>query len=248
MAVGFGLTASGVVVAGVIMAFGGLNAGLLWKLLSLPFVFGFGLIAQVMWNFGVSVRVYPVGLLRVGRGKVETYLWDELASVKVRYESMAAKGTRNASGGWEAVWFEGKIPSVRMGTTWVELKRADGETLKLTAIVEDFATLATRCQQESFARLWPAALDALAAGQPVGPGTWVADAAGLTLGKGRYAWEDVKKVDVAGRNVTKSAKATDLSAIENPQVLFALLDERVGNVVADVTPVAAIDESNAGET
>lgn len=243
MAIGFGLILLGVVLTALFLSFGPRNVGHFWHLLYMPIAFGLGLVAQVMWNYGVTVHVYPVGVLRVGRGKVETYLWDEVTAIKVRYEAMTAKGLRNDAGGWDVVWFEGKIPSVRMWTTWVELTRADGETLKLTAIIEDFASLATRCQRETFARMWPAALDAWAAGKPVGPGTWVADAAGLTFTKGRHTWAEVNTVTLAGRALMmgrksfwKYAKTVDLSTLENPHVLFALLDERVGDVVADETP------------
>jgi hypothetical protein len=241
--VGFGLVLLGMLLTALWWTVGPGNVGHVWHLLYMPLAFGVGLIAQVLWNRGVTVYAYPVGVLRVGRGKVETFLWDELVSIKVRYEAMAAKGRRNDAGGWEAVWFEGKVPIVRMWTTWVELKRADGETLKLTAIIDDFANLATRCQRETFARMWPASLDALAAGQPVGPGVWVVDAQGLTLAKARHAWADVNDVTVMARVFTigrksfwKYAKTVDLSVIENPHVLFALLDERIGNVVADETP------------
>jgi hypothetical protein len=255
MIVGFGLIVLGILAIVLWSTVGPGNIGLVGKLLFMPLFFGVALIAQVLWNQGVTVYAYPVGVLRVGRGKVETYLWDEIVSIKVRYEAMAAKGIRNVAGGWDAVWFEGKLPTVRLWTTWVELKRADGETLKLTAIIDDFASLATRCQRETFARMWPAALDALAAGQPVGPGLWVADATGLTLGKGRHAWADVKNVEIAARAVKigqtsfwKYAKTVDLAVLDNPHVLFALLDERVGDAVADVTPSPVPEESNAGES
>jgi hypothetical protein len=253
MTLGFGLILLGIVANVLWWTLGPAKlAHAVTHFLYMPLAFGFGLVGQVIWHRGVTVYAYPVGVLRVGRGTVETFLWDEIASVKVRSESGIVAGIRNESGEWQSVWFSGKTPFVRLWTSWIELTRNDGAKLKLTPIIDDYESLVVRIQTETFARLWPDVRQKIGRGEPIPFGPWVATEAGLTFAKSQLAWSDIKNVTLAGKLLTvgqksfwSSGKSIDVSTLDNPHVLMALLEERVGGAIENVLPNTEIDDEDS---
>lgn len=242
MTLGFGLILIGIVTNVLWWVFGPAKfAHALTHFLYMPLAFGFGLVGQVIWHRGVTVYAYPVGVLRVGRGAVETFLWDEIASVKIRTESGIIAGIRNGEGDWQSVWFVGKTPFIRLWTSWIELTRHDGEKLKLSPIIDDYESLVIRIQSETFARLLPEVKQKISRGEPVPFGPWVATDAGLTFAKSQVAWSEIKKVSLAGKLLAvgqksfwSSGKSVDVSTLDNPHVLMALLEDRVGGAIENV--------------
>jgi hypothetical protein len=252
MTLGFGLILFGIVTNVLWWTLGPAKfAHALTHFLYMPLAFGFGLVGQVFWHRGVTVFAYPVGVLRVGRGEVETFLWDEITSVKVRTESVTVAGIRNESGEWQAVWFAGKTPFIRLWTSWIELTRNDGATLKLSPIIDDYESLVVRIQSETFTRLWPDIRQKLGRGEPVAFGPWIATETGLTFAKSQMVWSDITKVTLTGKLLTvgqksfwSSGKSVDVSTLDNPHVLMALLDDRVGGAIENVMSTAAIGDAS----
>ena len=239
MTIGMGLIILGIVINVLWYTVGPAKFGHAFsQFLFMPLAFGFGLVGQVIWNRGVTVYTYPVGVLRIGRGKVETFLWEEITAIKVRSDSMKIYGERNDAGEWRAIWLEGKIPMIRLWTTWLELTRNDGTTLKLTPLIDDYEGLSRRIQEATFVRMWPAVREKLASGEPVAFGPVVASADGITLVKSHIPWSEMKKVELKGRVLTlggksfwRSGKAGDISTFHNPHVLFAAMEEQIGSVL-----------------
>ena len=239
MAMGFGMVILGIAVNVLWYTIGPANFGHIFaKFLFTPIIFGFLLIGQIIWNRGITVFIYPVGVLRVGRGKVETFLWEEITAIKVRSDAMNLAGQRDETGHWRAIWIAGKIPTIKLWTSWIELTRSDGTNLKLTPLIDDYTGLSRRIQEETFIRKWPVVREKLALGEPVAFGPVVVTAEGITLLKNNIMWPEMQKIELKGRvlkfgpkSFWRSGKAFDISTIDNPHVLFAVMEERIGNLL-----------------
>lgn len=255
IAMGMGLIVLGIACNALWYAIQGNIAHGFGHILFTPIVFGIGLIGQVIWNRGVRIYTYPVGVLRVSRDKVETFLWDEIASIKVRTDTMKVFGERNEQGEWNTLWIEGVIPTVKLWTMWIEITRQDGTSLKLTPLLEDFAGLSQRIQVETFRRMWPVARNQLAQGEPVSFGMVTARSDGMLIGKKTIAWSAIQTIAIKGNFVSVGANSYWKSKltfvgwmVSNPHVLFALIDERAANrFPIQLPPPVISDKSEAVE-
>jgi hypothetical protein len=255
VSIGFGLIILGIILNVLWWTFGLQKmAHVLWHLLYMPFAFGIGLIGQVMWNRGVTIYHYPAGILRVGRGKVETFLWDEIASIKVRSDTGKVFGIRGDDQNWKTIWIAGKIPFIQLWKTWIELTRTDGTKLKLTPIFEGYETLAEQIQRTTFERTAPTTLQKIAAGEPFAFGPWVVNIDGITMLKSHIAWKDIKKVTMNGRILSLSnkslwrmGKSVDISTLDNPHILMAIMDSRIPEMFEFQTPIVVAKENESEE-
>lgn len=252
---GFVMILLGIVVNSLWWTIGPKNLGhAFWHLLYMPFAFGFGLIGQVIWNRGVTIYHYPVGLLRVGRGKVETFLWEEISSIKVRSDTGKVYGVWGEDRQWEAVWLAGKIPFIQLWKTSIEVTRTDGTTLKITPIFDAFEQLSEQIQRTTFARMAPATRLKISTGEPVAFGSWVLSIDGITMLKSHVTWSEIKKVTMAGRflslankSLWRLGKAVDISTIDNPHVLLAIMKERVMEMFEFVPPPLLVSQMEQTE-
>lgn len=242
---GFGLVMVGFAVMVAVLLFAGNLGHSLWHFLLMPVVFGLTLLYRVWSTRGLTVMLFPQGILRTGRGSVEAFLWDELKSIRLRADGAKLRGERGADGRWRAVWFEAKVPLLRTWHSWLELTRADGTTLKIMPVIEGYADLLAAVQKVTFAMKWPEVEATFAAGGPVPFGLWAltADSA-IAIKKGTvYPTTDWKTAKITGRFLFVNKKSWwrlaftfDLMTTDNPHLLVAAIDDRIGGGLVTVAP------------
>jgi hypothetical protein len=200
------------------------------KLLIVPVVIGAGLLVHMWRNRGLSVLVYPTGVLRLRRGEVESFPWADVAEVRVKGDAADHPQVRWAADGHvTAGWVPMAAPTFQVWGTWLQVKRTDDADAKFSSALADFPDLAERVQRGTFALLWPKALAELSAGRPVAFGDLTAEPGGLRKGKHFLAWADVKEMAVSQKHLSIKRKGgwlpwqtLDLASVANPHVLFAV--------------------------
>lgn len=252
---GLGLVLGGIITLSLWMwLIPNIAAAVAWKLLLTPVIFGFVLLGQVIRTRGLVVYVFPTGVLRTGRGSVESFLWDEIESLTMRADAAKLRGERDASGQWTAVWFDVVVKLFRTGSNWIELQRSDGVKLKLSPVLDDYAGLSKTIQQITFAERWPKTVQALADGQRVSFGPFFLHHDQLESRKGKmYRFAFWKNARLQGRFLLFGKKqflsiggAIDIVTIPYPHVLLAALHDRVGGLIDVVQPeLTTFDDQTA---
>jgi hypothetical protein len=215
------------------------------KLLIAPAVIGAGLLIHMWRNRGLSVLVYPTGVLRLRRGEVESFPWAEVAEVRVKGDAADAPQVRLGDDGRvTACWIPMAAPTFQVWGAWLQVKRADDAEAKFSSALADYPDLAERVQKGTFAVLWPAALADLSAGRPVAFGELSAEPGGLRKGKHFLPWAEVKELTVSQKHLSVKRKGKwlpwqtlDLAAVANPHVLYAAYA-----VMRDTPPAGAAEE------
>lgn len=226
------------------------------KLLIVPVVVGVGLLVHMYRNRGLSVLVYPTGVLRLRRGEVESFPWADVDEVRLKGDAADRPQVGRGAGG-EVVqcWLPVTAPAFQVWNTYLHVKRADGAEAKFTPALADYPDLAERVQKGTFAALWPKALAELAAGRAVEFGDVEAGPDGLRTGKQFLPWADVKEMTVSQKNLAVKRRggwlpwlAKDVSAIPNVHVLFAVYEVmRAAPSAAPAGADGAADQESTGE-
>jgi len=212
------------------------NFGFEVKFLILPVVAAVGLLAHMYRNRGLSVLVYPTGVLRLHRGEVESFPWADVREVRLRGDVVdQPRVVRGAGGEVVACWLPVSAPAFQVWKAHLRVDRADGAAAAFTPALADYPDLAERVQRGTFGPLWARAAADLAAGVPVAFGDLSAGPDGLRAGKQFLPWAEVKEITVSQKNVAVKRKggwlpwlAKDLSAIPNPHILFAAYETMRG--------------------
>jgi hypothetical protein len=216
------------------------------KLLVVPIIIGVGLVAHMWRNRGLSVLLYPTGVLRIQRGEVESFPWAEVGEVRLKGDGAGPfQLARGDDGRVTDCWLPVSAPTFQVWGAWLMVKRADGTEAKLSSALADYPELAERVQQGTFALLWPKAFADLKSGKAVEFGNLIAEPGGLRAGKLFLAWADMKEMTVANKNLTVKRKGgwlpwatREVSTLSNPHVLFALYAEMTD------TPAATEDDED----
>lgn len=231
---GLALIVGGVAANGLILALGMWGAlAALAKLLLTPPIFGSVILVTVYRQRGLVVLVYPTGLLRLRRGEVESYPWDEVAEVRLKLQrAEAPEVLRDDDGLPVACWFEADAPSIMIWNAGLVVERADGTEAAFGPALADYPHLAETVQRRTFPRLWAAAWEKFTDGEAVAFDDLEVTATGLRHAGKRLPWRDFKELTVAqGRLTVKKVGRwlpwliLDVSKVPNPHVLFPLVEE-----------------------
>jgi hypothetical protein len=205
---------------------------LIFHLLYLIPLFGVGLLVHMYRNRGLFVLVYPTGLLRLRRGEVDSFPWNEIESVRLRVTRAEAAEFDREGDGIVACWLPADIPTFKLWDAGLTVVRADGVEAHFGPALSDYDQLATEVQKRTFAALWPSVRARFRDGVCVSFGELEVGASGLAyLGK-LLRWHELKELTIAqGKlSVKQTGKwlpwaIVDLSGMPNPHLLFALAEE-----------------------
>lgn len=240
--VGLGLILSGAAVGGLGFAFGvGVLAVLAKFVLTLP-VLGVILLVLMYRQRGLLVLVYPTGLLRLYRGEVASFPWNEVGEVRLKVQRAAPEVEADDAGSPAACWLPAEAPTVEIWAAKLVVVRKDGTEATFGPALADYPRLAELVQRRTFPLLWAVARARFRAGEPVAFGDLELTPAGLrfagplpsrkkTAREKFLPWKAVKEVVVAqGMLSVKAGRwfpwlVVDISQVPNPHVLFALVGE-----------------------
>ena len=231
---------------GVLLVLAGIVANYLWWFLGPArfdhFIFhllyivplsGVALLLHMYRNRGLFVLVYPTGLLRLRRGEVDSFPWNEIESVKLRVARVeAAEFTRDHDGATVACWLPAEVPAFKLWDAGFTLLRRDGVEAHFGPALSHYDELAEEVQKRTFAALWPALRDRFRDGDAVWFGELVVTSTGLRHTGKLLRWRELKELAIAQSKL--SIKQTgkwlpwalvDLATVPNPHLLFALVEE-----------------------
>ncbi len=194
--------------------------------------------ASLLWhmyrNRGLCVLIYPTGLLRLLRGEVASFPWDEVDGLRLKAHNVAAAGYEYAeSGAVTMCWLPARdAPIFQIWKGGLTLVRADGFEADLGPALSDFEGLAEEVQRRTFERLWPVVWANFEAGKYLRFDDLEATRAGLTVGTKFVPWREVTDVVVSQGKLTVKQTGKwlpwlvkDVAGVPNPHVFFALATE-----------------------
>lgn len=209
-----------------------------FHLLFWPPFLGVMLLVHLIRNRGVKVLLFPTGLLHLRPGSVESFPWDDIARVHLKAGAGSAVFVKDGDGNLLSSWIVVPTTVIQVWNSWVQVTRTDGAAAKFTTILAEFPDLSREIQTETFARHWPTYRDGFLAGDPVQFGVLAASAEGLTLGKKKLAWADVKKITPSQKLLSIEKKggwvpwaAVPLEQVPNPHLFYALAHVATGGKV-----------------
>lgn len=231
---GLGLIVGGVLAITAMIVFGLFDiGGLFAKFILGPPVIG----AAILWHMyrqrGLMVLVYPTGLLRLQRGAVDSFPWDEIAEIRMKIQRLeAAEFFYDLEGNPISCWLPVEVPTIQIWKSGLVVERADGNEAHFSPALADYDRLAELIQRRTFPRAWIVARDRLLSGETVVFGDLEASSVGLRHSGKLLRWRDLKEITIAqGRLTIKKIGrwipwvVIDASKIPNPHVLFALVGE-----------------------
>ena len=201
--------------------------------LLVPPLSGASLLLHMYRNRGLYILVYPTGLLRLRRGEVDSFQWNEVEHVLLRMSrAEGAEFARGPDGDPLACWLPAAIPTFKLGDAGVTVAREDGVEAHFGPALTDYDVLAAEVQKRTFAVLWPGIRERFRAGARIAFGELEVDSLGLRHNGRLLPWRELKELAIAQSKL--SIKQTgkwlpwallDVGTIPNPHLLFALADE-----------------------
>jgi hypothetical protein len=229
---GIGLIFGSIAVIALAVLLGlGFDAALLAKIILMPMIVGATLLVTMYRQRGLMVLAYPAGLLRLQRGAVVSFPWDEITEVRLKIQRLdSAELTWTEDGEPKNCWLPTEAPSLMVWQASMVLERADGTEAHVSPAIADYDRLVKLVQRRTFPRLWIEARDRLLNGESIAFGDLVVTGAGLKHTSKKLAWKDFKELVIAqGRLTVKKSggwmpwAVLDVSKVPNPHVLFALV-------------------------
>lgn len=201
-----------------------------------PAIIGGTLLWHLWRHRGLRVLIYPTGLLRIQRGEIDSFPWDEITALKMKLQPQGEpQFRRDDNGELTEAWIETGAPTFQVWSVWLELTRLDGTSIKLSAVLADFPELAVLVQRKSFPHLWSAVQAKLA----IGANVELADKfefndRELRQGKVSIRWDEMKYLKLTGKllsakkkgNWFKTGMARDTTGLVNLHVLMAYAAEQ----------------------
>ncbi|MBV9959646.1 MAG: hypothetical protein JO360_14580 [Acidobacteria bacterium] len=164
---------------------------------------------------GERAALHEHGLLVERGGKRQSARWDEIAAVTERVEKMHVNGQH--------------IYDRYLYT----IEKRGGETFTLSNMVSGVDSIGRTIKRETFARMFPQALEAIERGEKISFGRVLVDTNGLEEGGARFLWTQLASVrvkdgvieikDRAGKRVLSGQYGTT----PNAHVLLALLEKHL---------------------
>jgi hypothetical protein len=217
---------------GVLVVFGMKAFHALFHFILWPILTGSALLVNLYKQRGLFVLIYPSGLLRLRRGEVESFPWDEIAEVRLktqRVESVVL--VRGPNGEVLGCWLPAEVPDLQVWNAGLTVVRADGASAQFSPVLAGYAELAEEVQRRTFQPLWADAIGHFRDGRTLAFGKLEVSLLGLHHGGKLLRWADVEKLTVAQGSLAVAQKrkgwlpwATVKGAAEIPNlhILFAL--------------------------
>jgi len=231
--IGLGLIVGSIVAIAGMVLLGIFEAALLAKIILAPLIIGATILVTMYRQRGLMVLVYPTGVLRLQRGAVASFPWDEIAEVRLKIQRLDAPELRyDDAGEPRSCWLQSEAPAILVWKAWLTLERMDGTEAHMNAALADYDRLAELVQRRTFRRLWAEARDRLLDGDSILFGDLEVSGVGLRHTSKKLRWSDFKELVIAqGRLTVKRTGGwlpwaiLDVSKVPNPHVLFALVNE-----------------------
>ncbi|MBA2226185.1 DUF6585 family protein [Thermogemmata fonticola] len=202
-------------------------------LLLIPPVLGLVVLGRLLRQRGLTVLLYPSGLLYLCRGQALVFLWQEITEVwlhfshlQKRMEESDAQGVRTACILCPAVSFWDDLLNSSL-----TLVRQDGARVQLTPAVGDYHQLLVEVQRRTFPRLWQKAWDQFREQGQAVFGPLVVRPDGLHWSKAFLPWEQfdglrIRQGDllVRQKKLWKTWRETPVNTLPNLPVLWALVE------------------------
>jgi hypothetical protein len=160
----------------------------LFKLIVLGLLLTPGAIALcigALRKWGLRVLVFPEGLVRAHRGKVQAVFWEEIQTINQQVNV-------------------GAVSKIMSSSLVFVVQRASGEELHFDGYLPDLKKLGAILQRETLRHLLPRALAVYQRGEPVAFGKLQVSRAGISNGKDTLPWSEVKEVKVEESSVSVS--------------------------------------------
>lgn len=194
---------------------------------------GVALLLHMYRNRGLFVLVYPTGLLRLRRGEVDSFPWNDIESVKLRVQRADdAEFTHDTDGHTTACWLPVDVPTFKLWDAGLTVTRSDGTEAHFGPALSDYAELAAEVQRRTFAALWSGVRNRFRNGGIVDFGELEAGPSGLSYAGKLLRWHELKELVIAqGKlSIKQSGKwlpwaILDLPSVPNPHLLFALVED-----------------------
>jgi hypothetical protein len=208
-------------------------AGIFAKLLLTPPVIGVAILWHMYRQRGLTVLVYPTGLLRLQRGEVDSFPWDDIAEIRMKLQRLdSPRILYDSEGDPTQCWLPVETPTFQIWKAGITVMRTDDTEAHFGPALAEFDRLAKLIQRKTFPRAWADAREQLLSGETVVFGDLDVSPAGLRHAGKKLPWRDVKELTIAqGRLTIKKVGGwlpwaiLDVSKVPNPHVLFALVGE-----------------------
>ena len=194
---------------------------------------GVSLLWHMYRNRGLSVLVYPTGLLRIRRGEVDSFPWHEIKEITLKVKRMTeAVYERDEAGGLTSCVIPVDIPTFRIWDSGLTLTREDGMVVQIGAVLADFDELAEIVQRRTFIALWPRVWARYQAGKANDFGDLSINRHGLRYEKKLLSWLELGEAAISQEKLTVKQKnrwlpwlCKDVKSVANVHLLFALIKE-----------------------
>jgi hypothetical protein len=179
------------------------------------------------------VLVYPTGLLRLRRGEVDSFPWEDITQIRLKVQRTAAPELRRGpDGSLTECWLPVDVPTFQLWNAGLTVARSDGVEAHFGPALTQYSVLAEQVQQRTFHVLWPRIWEQFLLDLPVSFGVLECTRLGLRHAGKFLRWADLKEVSIAqGKlSIKQGGKwlpwaLLDISSIPNPHLLFALITE-----------------------
>jgi hypothetical protein len=194
---------------------------------------GVSLLLHMYRNRGLYVLIYPVGLLRLRRGEVDSFPWHDIDRITLNIQRAGEPEiARDEDNSIVTCSLSVDVPTFKLGTAGVTVVRSDGVEANFGPALSDFDELANQVQKLTFGVLWPRTRDQFFAGERLAFGELEVGLAGIRHNGKLLLWRDFKELAIAQGKL--SIKQTgkwlpwaliDVATVPNPHILFALAAE-----------------------
>lgn len=205
------------------------------KLLIAPPIAGIAMLWHLYRTRGLHVLLYPTGLLRLQRGIVESFPWDDIAQVTLKADKATLILVRDEKTAIGSAWLAVETPTFQLWNAILTVKRADEVDAKFTPALSEYEDLVERVQRATFPPLYAAALGAVRAGIPMTFGAFDVTLGGLSHTGKLAPWADIGDVSLGSKAITIKRKGkwlawatVALDSVPNPHVFLALIEELRG--------------------
>jgi hypothetical protein len=232
--VGIGLIVGSSAAITALIVFGLFDfAGIFAKFILAPPFIGIAILYTMYRQRGLTVLIYPTGLLRLQRGQVDSFPWEEITEIRIKVQRLELpKIVHDGEGNPSACWLPVEVPSIQIWKSSLVIERHDGNEAYFGPALADYGRLAELVQRRTFPRAWEDARDRWLAGEVIAFGDLEVAPSGLRHNGKRLRWRDFKELAISqGRLSVKKLggwlpwAVLDVSKIGNPHILFTLVGE-----------------------
>ncbi|MCS7021934.1 MAG: hypothetical protein NZU63_08920 [Gemmataceae bacterium] len=201
-------------------------------LLLLP-LSGVSLLYHLYRQRGLTVLVYPVGLVRIQRHHAVIFPWSEVTQVRLGIKAARKPVVeRNEAGEITGCVIRPIIPLVRVWNVRLTLVRQDGVEADFTAVVARCDDLVAQVQRWTFAAQWPLLWQQLQQEGTVAFGPWKVSRQGVHTADETLTWANfldlrlkIDKVFIQQRQRWLAWTSQPIENIPNLHLFWALVEE-----------------------